>query len=120
MIRFATQVVECLNHFTKTYSRLTYDDNVELRVELWDFEGNSAWAEFKTFRIDSERFNYNLMVSEYHGNASDAMSYHNDQDFSTFDRANDKSNGSFACALTYGSGWWFNRLLFMNKRNNHL
>ncbi|KAL1403003.1 hypothetical protein pipiens_000931, partial [Culex pipiens pipiens] len=48
------------------------------------------------------------MVSEYHGNASDAMSYHNDQDFSTFDRANDKSNGSFACALTYGSGWWFN------------
>uniref|UniRef100_A0A8D8AUW1 Techylectin-5B n=1 Tax=Culex pipiens TaxID=7175 RepID=A0A8D8AUW1_CULPI len=93
------------NDFINT---LTYDDNVELRVELWDFEGNSAWAEFKTFRIDSERFNYNLMVSEYHGNASDAMSYHNDQDFSTFDRANDKSNGSFACALTYGSGWWFN------------
>lgn len=109
MICFVSSIHGHHNKFDTTCSRLTYDDNVELRVELRDFEENSAWAEFKTFRIDSERFNYNLMVSDYHGNASDAMSYHNDQDFSTFDRANDKSNGSFACALTYGSGWWFNR-----------
>ncbi|XP_021712214.1 angiopoietin-2-like [Aedes aegypti] len=87
---------------------LTYDDNVELRIELFDFEGNSAYAEYKTFRIDTEQFNFNLMVSDYHGNASDAMSYHHDQDFSTYDHSNDKSNGLFSCALTYGSGWWFN------------
>lgn len=82
---------------------------MELRIELFDFEGNSAFAEYKTFRIDTEKFNFNLMVSDYQGNASDAMSYHNDQDFSTYDQSNDKSNGSFSCALTYGSGWWFNR-----------
>ncbi|XP_062565293.1 angiopoietin-2-like isoform X2 [Armigeres subalbatus] len=87
---------------------LTYDDNVELRIELFDFEGNFAYAEYKTFRIDTEQFNFNLMISDYQGNASDALSYHHDQDFSTYDRSNDKSNGSFSCALTYGSGWWFN------------
>ncbi|XP_065092001.1 angiopoietin-2-like [Ochlerotatus camptorhynchus] len=87
---------------------LTYDDNVELRIELFDFEGNFAFAEYKTFRIDTEKFNFNLMISDYQGNASDAMGYHNDQDFSTYDQSSDKSNGSFSCALTYGSGWWFN------------
>nr|XP_029718455.1 angiopoietin-2-like [Aedes albopictus] len=87
---------------------LTYDDNVELRIELFDFDGNFAYAEYKTFRIDTEQFNFNLMISDYQGNASDAMSYHHDQDFSTYDHSNDKSSGSFPCALTYGSGWWFN------------
>uniref|UniRef100_A0A1S4GCF9 Fibrinogen C-terminal domain-containing protein n=2 Tax=Anopheles gambiae TaxID=7165 RepID=A0A1S4GCF9_ANOGA len=88
--------------------RLSYDDNVELRIELEDFEGQRAYAGYGTFRMESEKFNYNLMVADYHGNASDALAYHNDHDFSTYDRANDKSNGGFPCALTFGSGWWFN------------
>ncbi|XP_058056113.1 angiopoietin-2 [Anopheles bellator] len=88
--------------------KLSYDDNVELRIELEDFEGNRAYAEYGTFRMETEKFNYNLMVADYRGNASDSLSYHNDHDFSTFDRSNDKSPASFSCALTYGSGWWFN------------
>uniref|UniRef100_A0A1Y9H2C0 Fibrinogen C-terminal domain-containing protein n=1 Tax=Anopheles dirus TaxID=7168 RepID=A0A1Y9H2C0_9DIPT len=88
--------------------KLSYDDNVELRIEMEDFEGNTAYAEYGTFRIESEKFNYNLMVSDYHGNASDSLAYHNDHDFSTYDRSNDKSGGSYPCALTFGSGWWFN------------
>lgn len=100
---------ECLLQMYLYHFRLTYDDNVELRIELFDFDGNFAYAEYKTFRIDTEQFNFNLMVSDYQGNASDAMSYHHDQDFSTYDHSNDKSSGSFPCALTYGSGWWFNR-----------
>uniref|UniRef100_A0A182JMY0 Fibrinogen C-terminal domain-containing protein n=1 Tax=Anopheles atroparvus TaxID=41427 RepID=A0A182JMY0_ANOAO len=87
--------------------RLSYDDNVELRIELEDFDGNSAYAQYGTFRMESEKFNYNLMVSDYRGNASDALSYHNDHDFSTYDRSNDKSE-TYPCALTFGSGWWFN------------
>ncbi|XP_058117507.1 angiopoietin-2-like [Anopheles ziemanni] len=87
--------------------RLSYDDNVELRIELEDFDGHRAYAQYGTFRMESEKFNYNLMVSDYRGNASDALSYHNDQDFSTYDRPNDKSD-TFPCALTFGSGWWFN------------
>ena len=87
---------------------LTFGDNMELRVELEDFEDNSVFAEYGTFRIDSETFNYNLIIADYQGNATDSLSYHNDQDFSTFDCDNDKSNFSFHCALTFGSGWWFN------------
>ncbi|XP_050082492.1 angiopoietin-2-like [Anopheles aquasalis] len=88
--------------------RLSYDDNVELRIELEDFEGNKAYAEYGTFRMETEKFHYNLMISDYRGNASDSLSYHNDQEFSTYDRSNDKSSGRYHCALTYGSGWWFN------------
>ncbi|XP_053691325.1 angiopoietin-2-like [Sabethes cyaneus] len=98
---------------------LTYDDNVELRIELEDFDENYAYAEYKTFRIDSEKFNYNLMISDFHGNASNAMAYHNDQDFSTFDRANDKSNGSFSCAFSFGSGWWFNNCAESNLNGKY-
>ncbi|XP_055543901.1 angiopoietin-2-like [Wyeomyia smithii] len=98
---------------------LTYDDNVELRIELEDFDENNAYAEYKTFRIDTEKFNYNLMISDFHGNASNAMAYHNDQDFSTFDRDNDKSNGSFACALSFGSGWWFNNCAESNLNGKY-
>ncbi|XP_049547807.1 angiopoietin-1-like [Anopheles darlingi] len=88
--------------------RLSYDDNVELRIELEDFEANRAYAEYGTFRMETEKFSYNLMISDYRGNASDSLSYHNDQEFSTYDRSNDKSFGRYHCALTYGSGWWFN------------
>ncbi|XP_058455688.1 angiopoietin-2-like [Malaya genurostris] len=98
---------------------LTYDDNVELRIEIEDFDGNLAYAEYKTFRIDTEKFNFNLMISDYQGNASDAMAYHNDQDFSTYDVANDKSNGSFPCALTFGSGWWFNNCAESNLNGRY-
>uniref|UniRef100_A0A182PGU2 Fibrinogen C-terminal domain-containing protein n=1 Tax=Anopheles epiroticus TaxID=199890 RepID=A0A182PGU2_9DIPT len=99
--------------------RLSYDDNVELRVELEDFDGNRAYAGYGTFRIESEKFNYNLMVADYHGNASDALAYHNDLDFSTYDRANDKSNGGFPCALTFGSGWWFNSCAASNLNGKY-
>ncbi|XP_035897719.1 angiopoietin-2-like isoform X1 [Anopheles stephensi] len=99
--------------------RLSYDDNVELRIELEDFEGNKSYAAYGTFRMESEKFNYNLMVSDYHGNASDALAYHNDHDFSTYDRSNDKSSGDYPCALTFGSGWWFNRCAASNLNGKY-
>uniref|UniRef100_A0A182MHA9 Fibrinogen C-terminal domain-containing protein n=1 Tax=Anopheles culicifacies TaxID=139723 RepID=A0A182MHA9_9DIPT len=99
--------------------RLSYDDNVELRVELEDFEGNQAYAAYGTFRIESEKFNYNIMVSDYHGNASDGLAYHNDQDFSTYDRTNDKSGDGYPCALTFGSGWWFKRCAASNLNGKY-
>uniref|UniRef100_U5ET44 Putative ficolin n=1 Tax=Corethrella appendiculata TaxID=1370023 RepID=U5ET44_9DIPT len=87
--------------------RLTLEDNMELRIELENFGGQKTWAEYKTFRIDSEKFNYNLNIGDYSGNASDSMRYHNNLDFSTFDRRHDKSGTNYSCALSYGSGWWF-------------
>ncbi|KAI8129489.1 Techylectin-5B [Lucilia cuprina] len=88
--------------------RLVYHDDYELRIELEDFDGVEKWAEYAVFRIDSEKYNYNLLIGEYRGTVEDAMKYHNDNDFSTYDKRNDKTvDACCSCALGYASGWWF-------------
>ncbi|XP_017473260.1 PREDICTED: angiopoietin-2-like isoform X1 [Rhagoletis zephyria] len=83
-------------------------DDYELRIELTDFEEAHVWAEYSFFRLDSERYNYNLLIGGYSGTVPDAMHYHNEMDFSTYDRRNDKSvDACCACATGYASGWWF-------------
>uniref|UniRef100_A0A482Z7Q0 U16-Theraphotoxin-Ct1a_1 n=1 Tax=Coremiocnemis tropix TaxID=1904443 RepID=A0A482Z7Q0_CORTR len=44
-----------------------------LRFELMDLDGESRWALYDTFWIDSERHNYNLTVQGYSGNAGDSF-----------------------------------------------
>lgn len=83
-------------------------DDYELRIELTDFDDEHVWTEYSLFRLDSERYNYNLLIGGHSGTALDAMHYHNEMDFSTYDRRNDKSvDACCACATGYGSGWWF-------------
>ncbi|KAH8324418.1 hypothetical protein KR074_007042 [Drosophila pseudoananassae] len=41
------------------------------------------------------------------GNAGDALDFHRNMNFSTFDNDNDKDiDGN--CGKFYGAGWWFN------------
>uniref|UniRef100_A0A1A9Z6H7 Fibrinogen C-terminal domain-containing protein n=1 Tax=Glossina pallidipes TaxID=7398 RepID=A0A1A9Z6H7_GLOPL len=89
--------------------RLVYENDYELRIELEDFNGTQTWAEYGVFRVDSEKYNYNLLIGDYRGIAPDAMRYHNEMDFSTYDRRNDntKIDACCPCALSYASGWWF-------------
>ncbi|XP_067619944.1 uncharacterized protein [Eurosta solidaginis] len=83
-------------------------EDYELRIELTDFDNEQVWAEYSFFRLDSEQYNYNLLIGGYNGTAPDAMHYHNEMDFSTFDRRNDRSvDACCSCATGYGSGWWF-------------
>lgn len=88
---------------------LTLENNVMLRVELEDFEGNTAWAEYENFKVLSESDNYMLVVDNYTGNASDSLSNHNGSYFSTYDKKNDQAPDCCPCAVTFGGGWWFNR-----------
>lgn len=83
--------------------------NLMLRVELEDFEGNTAWAQYSFFKLASERDNYKLFVGGYSGNASDALSSHSNSSFSTYDMKNDAAPSCCPCSLSYGGGWWFNR-----------
>jgi len=41
----------------------------ELRVDLEDFEGNSAYAKYSTFRVADEVEDYKLTVDGYSGTA---------------------------------------------------
>lgn len=95
--------------------KLTQDDDIELLIVLEDWNGEKLQLNYDLFRIDSEEFNYNLIVGEpkFNDHKLDAMYSHSNQDFSTFDRQNDKTNyggvnGCCSCAVSYGSGWWFN------------
>lgn len=95
---------------------LTNQSETMLRVELEDWEGGVATAEY-IVRVGSEAEGYALHVSGYTGNAGDALVKgdaslgpflsHNGMKFSTFDKDNDKWEGE-SCAEMYGGGWWYN------------
>lgn len=87
-----------------------------LRVELEDWEGKGAYAEYH-FRVGSEEEGYALQVSSYTGTAGDALiegsveegteyTSHNGMQFSTFDKDADQWEEN--CAEVYGGGWWYN------------
>ncbi|XP_069048714.1 angiopoietin-4-like [Lepisosteus oculatus] len=94
-----------------------------LRVDLWDFEGGAAFAEYADFKLGSEASAYRLSVSTYRGTAGDAIrgAYSGiDQagaGFSTEDRDHDGCSpcifGDVAvdsCSREEGgAGWWFSR-----------
>ena len=50
--------------------RLTSDYNSMLRVDLVDFEGNTAYAEYKKFGVMSENDKYKLILGSLSGNLS--------------------------------------------------
>lgn len=96
--------------------RLTYDDDMELKIVLETWDNRSNEFQYEIFRVDSEDNQYNLFVSGFKGTdkSLDALAYHHNQQFSTFDRQNDKTgiNGNqmcCSCAASYSSGWWFNK-----------
>ena len=47
--------------------RLTSDNNSMLRVDLEDFEGNTAYAEYNFFGVMSEKDKYKLLLGSYSG-----------------------------------------------------
>ena len=60
----------------------------QLRVDLADWEGNTAFAKYDQFSVGDEDSHYILSVSGYQSasTAGDLLTYHNDQRFSTPDR----------------------------------
>ncbi|KAM7377933.1 hypothetical protein PAMA_013038 [Pampus argenteus] len=96
--------------------------NWTLRIDLWDHEGGTAFAEYKDFRLGNEKTAFKLHVRKYSGNAGDAIrgAYpgvdQNGYGFSTVDRDNDGCSpcifGDIAqnhCVTSKGGGWWYSR-----------
>eukprot|EP00058_Branchiostoma_floridae_P001332 XP_002586820.1 hypothetical protein BRAFLDRAFT_62198 [Branchiostoma floridae] len=85
---------------------LTNQKNYRMRIDLVDWNNESRYAEYSTFRVSGESDGYLLQISGYSGTAGDAMAYSNGQRFSTVDRDNDDWSGH--CSQLYGQGgWWF-------------
>ena len=85
--------------------RLTASAAQQLRVDLEDIDGNTAYALYNRFTVYGAADQYRLQKSEYTGSAGDAMEYDSEQKFSTYDRDNDPNPNRF-CAREYGSPWW--------------
>ncbi len=56
--------------------RLTAVDDVMLRVDLEDFEGDIRYAEYTTFKVADEGDKYRLLIGGYNGTAGNGMSTH--------------------------------------------
>ncbi|XP_026206510.1 microfibril-associated glycoprotein 4-like [Anabas testudineus] len=79
----------------------------ELLVDMEDFSGNTAFARYSSFSIKPESDGYRLNVSGFtDGGAGDALTYHNGQRFSTFDR--DQDSAEVNCARLYLGAFWYN------------
>ena len=77
----------------------------QLRVDLRDFDGNSAYAKYTSFSIGDSASKYTLSVSGYSGTAGDSLAYHNGQKFSTRDQDNDPVSSNVA--ETWKGAWWY-------------
>ncbi|XP_026544738.1 microfibril-associated glycoprotein 4 [Notechis scutatus] len=103
---------------------LTLKQKYELRVELEDFENNTAFAKYADFSlspnaISAEEDGYTLHVSGFtDGGAGDSLSYHSGQKFSTFDRDQDLYVQN--CAALSSGAWWFKSCHFSNLNGFYL
>ena len=77
----------------------------QLRVDLQDFEGNSAYAQYTSFSVGDSASKYILSISGYSGTAGDSLANQNAQRFTTRDQDNDAS--VYNCAQTFKGAWWY-------------
>ena len=85
----------------------------ELRIDLKDYSGNSAYAKYSSVNVGDSTSKYRLSVSGYSGTAGDAITESglsarnvNGMKFSTKDQDNDRTGNH--CAALLKGGWWFN------------
>lgn len=57
---------------------------------MQDWEGQTRYAEYGFFTVANELNSYKLFLANYSGNAGDSLRYHNNTNFSTSDKDNDK------------------------------
>nr|XP_061833207.1 fibrinogen-like protein 1 isoform X2 [Nerophis lumbriciformis] len=97
---------------------LSSQGKYDLRINMEDFDGKTRFAEYKNFKVDSEKDQYQLHLGDYSGNAGDALAdVHTSQrpapgsgltkvKFSTYDQ---QPGGDAKCVRHSKSGWWFSR-----------
>ena len=86
-------------------SRLTKESPQTLRIDMSDFDGNSRYAEYRTFEVGNEASGYVLDVVSYSGNAGDSFSQQRGMKFSTRDKDQDAWGKS--CSFEYKGAWWY-------------
>ena len=95
--------------------RLTTSASQDLRVDMEDFEGGSAYARYTTFTVSTAADSYRMRISGYSGTAGDSMSFNSGSRFTTKDRDNDMH--SINCATKFKGPWWHSSGCFQANLN---
>ncbi|XP_023684829.2 angiopoietin-2a [Paramormyrops kingsleyae] len=86
--------------------QLTNPNPYVLRIQLMDWEGNSAFSQYDQFALNSEAQKYRIHLKGYAGTAGKTSSFGQPgSDFSTKDADNDKC--VCKCSQLTTGGWWF-------------
>ena len=85
---------------------LTKEGSKTLRVDLGDFEGNTAYANYSTFSVSDGSTEYILTVGGYSGTAGDSMTYHNGYRFTTRDNDSDQWSRDNCAQHHTGARWY--------------
>uniref|UniRef100_G3NTJ9 Angiopoietin 2a n=1 Tax=Gasterosteus aculeatus aculeatus TaxID=481459 RepID=G3NTJ9_GASAC len=87
-------------------SRLSIQQPYRLRIQLSDWEGNSAFSQYDQFSLEGEALNYRIHLKGFSGTAGKISSIGQPgSDFSTKDKDNDKC--VCKCSQLTTGGWWF-------------
>jgi len=90
--------------------QLTVKNPYKLRVDVEALNGSWYYAQYSTFVVFSEAYNYKILVTVHSGNAGDAFVNQNNMMFTTYDRDNDPWNNpryKNNCAVFNGGGFWY-------------
>ncbi|XP_067028471.1 ficolin-2-like isoform X1 [Acropora muricata] len=98
--------------------RITASDNMTLRVDLEDFEGNVTFAEYSIFKVADASDKYRLLIGGYNGTAGDSMAFQNKMRFSAKDQDNDIRD--IHCAVTFKGAWWYRNCHTSNLNGQYL
>ncbi|XP_037785207.1 fibrinogen C domain-containing protein 1-like [Penaeus monodon] len=93
----------------KALHALTRGRPHQLRADMEDWEGNTAWAAYSFFSVSGEEDKYRLRISGYSGTAGDSLRHSHLQMFSTIDSDNDQENWGSCARGRGGGGWWWGR-----------
>lgn len=97
--------------------RLTSENCSSLRIDITDIYGKKWVATYEGVYIADAEDGYRIHVSGYSGNASDALEYQNNMQFSAVDSDRDISNTH--CAQNYEGGWWFSHCQHANLNGRY-
>jgi len=92
----------------------------ELRVDLQDFNEDSAYAKYTSFSVGDSASKYILSLTGYTGTAGDSLGIgrHSGSRFSTRDQ--DNENDPRHCAQTFTGGWWYSDCRWSNLNGVYL
>ncbi|CAD5122942.1 DgyrCDS11337 [Dimorphilus gyrociliatus] len=97
--------------------KLTNQDRYSLRIDMMNWERETATVEYEYFSVDNEANGYKLNISGFSGSeAGDSLSKHNGWKFSTKDVDNDgaKKELGGSCAKRFNGAWWYHKCYSSN------